>query len=154
MPERFTFGVDELAEQYQNQQAVVESEQLTLSKIHERLVKMTLEGGSVPPRATKTMVLRGVRFEARVSRPVEVSVDTKVALKIKDACGNARLFARLFRRVESFVLADGAHELIGGTLPDSAPRGLRAMFARAFRVRELKPSLDVRDLKADKSEAA
>jgi hypothetical protein len=139
--------VDALAREFLSQKLVVEREQEVLDRIRGRLTALVLAEGQAPPRASKTIALVGEAYEARVSRPVEVTVDRAAALRIRDACRRAgcqRLFGKLFRRVEMFVLAGRSEALLDKRLPARAPRGLRAMFARAVRVRELPPQIEVR----------
>src|SRR5260221_5310855 len=104
-------GVDVLAKDYLAQEAIADAANKQLSQLRQELIREVLKHGSVPARAVKTLALAGEEYELRVTRPVEVSVDTKMALRIKAAClraGLGRLFPKLFRRVETFVLAGGS----------------------------------------------
>jgi len=138
-------NVDVLAEKYFQLAAKAEQANEELGRFRLQLIELVKRDGAVPPRATK-----------RVSQPLEVSVDTGVAERIGTKLrlhGCGELFQKLFRTVETYVLADGAEKLIGRKLlPKRAPRNLRALFARAVRVRELTPQLEVR--KREKKEAA
>ncbi len=149
-------NVDVLAEKYFQLAAKAEQANEELGRFRLQLIELVKRDGAVPPRATKTKALAGNEYELRVSQPLEVSVDTGVAERIGTKLrlhGCGELFQKLFRTVETYVLADGAEKLIGRKLlPKRAPRNLRALFARAVRVRELTPQLEVR--KREKKEAA
>lgn len=145
--------LDSLAERYLELQRKADEAAKELATLRKSLVALVLEDGSTPPRATKTKALLGESYELRVSQPLEITVDSRIAKAIKIACiraGSGRLFSRLFRKVESFILADGAQKLINSPkLPARAPRNLRALFARAIQVRELSPTLEVRKREGD-----
>ena len=148
--------IDELAEEFLTAKAALEFRQERLDQLRDRIVARVLTEGQAPARAAKTLALRGENYEIRVSRPVEISVDGKAAARLKLAClraGAGRIFGRLFRKVETFVPVDGADRVLG-KLPERAPRNLRSLFARALRVRELAPQLEIRELKAAKKEQA
>jgi len=148
--------IDFLAKEYEHAKLVAYLDQQNLDELRERIVKLVLKEGQAPARAAKTLALRGEEYELRVSRPVEISVDGKAALRLKLACARAgagRIFGRLFRKVETFVPVDGADRLME-KVPARAPRNLRSLFARALRVRELAPQLEIRELKAGKKEEA
>jgi len=150
-------ALDALALEYMLARNLLAGQQDRVDQLRDRLLELVERHGHVPARSTKTRALIGEQFEIRVSRPVEVTVDTQTAEHIKWACAAAdvgRLFRRLFRRVETYVLVNGAEKLINGDrLPPRAPRNLRSLFARALRVRELAPQLEVRK-RDTKSEAA
>jgi len=148
---------DEMARRYRELQRRAMDAEAELASLRRAIIARVLYEGSTPPRAVKTKALLGEEFELRVSQPVEVSVDTRMALRIRAACaksGAAKLFARLFRKTESYILAAGAQKLINGTLPAKAPRGLRGLFARAIHVRNLPASLEVRERKNEREAAA
>ena len=150
MANRKASAIDRLAKQYEELAQKAEAAEGDLGALRRRLIKEVLAWGYVPARATKTKALAGEEYELRVSLPLEVTVDTRTARRIEAACKavstNWRsVFNRLFRRVETYVLADGAQKLIDSQrLPVRAPRNLRSFFARAVRVRELAPQLEVR----------
>jgi hypothetical protein len=147
--------VDSLAREYNDKLFASTFADEELAAIRKLIIARVKEEGSYPPRATKTRVLAGEEFELRVTEPTEVSVDSKVALRIREACarsGARNLFGKLFRRVETFVLAGDAQKTLNAALPASAPRGLRALFARAISVKDLSPSVEVKRRK--KNEAA
>jgi hypothetical protein len=145
--------LDELAESYLNQKVVLESEQATLDRLRDQLIAAVERDGHTPARAVKSKALLGDEYELRVAYPAEVTVDTRVAIFIRGACRwtcTPKLFKRLFKSVETFTLADGAQNLINSKkLPKHAPRNLRSLFARAIRVRELAPQLEVRERGVD-----
>jgi len=149
--------IDGLAEEYM--QLVVQAELANdkVSKLRQLLIERVLIDGAHPPRATKTKALAGEIYELRVSQPTEVSVDTGIALRIWRACeraGMPDLFGRLFRKVETFVLAGGAEKILREKLPEGAPRNLRTLYARAVTVKDLSPSLEVRRREKKDAEAA
>lgn len=151
-----TNTVDVLAKEYLAQEAIAEAANKELSNLRHLLIDEVLIRGSVPARALKTKALAGEEYELRVTEPIEVTVDTQTALRIKRVClgsGTGRLFAKLFRRVETFVLVGGAQKLLNGKLPDRAPRNLRSLFARAVRIKDLSPQLEVRRLERKKEAA-
>jgi hypothetical protein len=147
-------SLDATAERYLELQRKADEANRDLATLRKSLIEEVLEEGSTPARATKTKALLGERYELRVSQPLEISVDTRVALRIRSACAaSPRLFTRLFRKVESFVLADGTQKLINAAkLPARAPRTLRSLFARAIQVRELPPALEIRARKERRGE--
>jgi hypothetical protein len=146
--------VDELAVEFHEKQLLAQKVTEDLLNLRARLVALVQRHGQVPARATKTLALAGDKYELRVSTPLEITVDTRAALRIKSAClrgGAGRLWMRLFRTVKTFVLADGADKLLNETkLPEGAPRNLRSLFARAVRVRELAPQVEIREIGKEK----
>lgn len=139
--------IDQVAALYLEAQAAVEAANREASARRARLIELTREYGSTAPRAWKTRRLCGSDYEIRVSEAQEITVDMRAAMRVKHACirsGTGRLFRRLFRKVETFILAPGAERLLDqARLPEDAPRNLRALFARAVRVRELAPHVEV-----------
>ena len=149
--------IDEFVEMFRRAKEVSDAAEEELSKIRERIVTLVLKEGQVPARAAKTLALRGEDYEIRVSRPVEITVDARRARILKLVClrsGAGRIVRKLFRKVETFVLVDGADEIINqAKLPEHAPRNLRSLFARALRVRELAPQLEIRELRGKEKAA-
>jgi hypothetical protein len=149
--------VDSLAEDYNKRVAALAVAEDEVKDLRKVIIARVKEEGSYPPRATKTRVLAGDEFELRVTEPTEISVDSKTAERIKAAClraGVGRLFPKLFRRVETYTLAGGAEKLLNGKLPERAPRNLRGLFARAVRVKDLSPQVEVKKRKQEKEAAA
>lgn len=142
--------VEGLCEAYVKQEAAVEKERKELDELRKDLIDLVLRKGCVPARAAKTLALAGVLYEARVSRPVEITVDTQVANEMRilfRKSGTMRLLNKLFRRVETFVLADGADDFLAQRkLPAGVPKNIRTLFARALRIRALSPQLEVRKI--------
>ncbi|HLZ92953.1 MAG TPA: hypothetical protein VKQ28_14665 [Candidatus Acidoferrum sp.] len=157
MPETISCAtVDGLAKEYIEKAAACDMAEQELKALRDIIIARVQEEGSYPPRATKTKVLAGEEFDLRVTEPTEISVDSKTAERIKAAClraGAGRLFPKLFRKVESFVLAGGAEKLLNGNLPERAPRNLRSLFARAVRVKDLAPQLEVKKRKQQQEAA-
>ncbi|MBZ5702127.1 MAG: hypothetical protein LAN84_09790 [Acidobacteriia bacterium] len=147
--------IDELVEIFRRSKEAADAAEEDLSKVRERIITLVLKEGQVPARAAKTLALRGEEYELRVSRPVEVTVDARRVRILKLVClraGAGRITGKLFRKVETYVLADGADEIINqAKLPEHAPRNLRSLFARALRVRELAPQLEIRELRPAQS---
>lgn len=149
--------IDALAKEYLDKAAACDIANDSLKAIRQIIIERVKKDGSYPPRATKTLALAGDDYELRLTEPTEISVDSKTAERIKAAClraGVGRLFPKLFRRVESFVLAGGAEKLLNRNLPERAPRNLRSLFARAVRVKDLPPSVEVRKRKQQAEQAA
>jgi hypothetical protein len=142
--------IDVLAGEFVTKEALLIYEQGKLDGLRRMLIELVLEHGEIPPRASKLWLFRTKVHEVRVTKGTEITIDTRVAKKLKQACllsGDGRVFRKLFRKVETFVLAGGAHQLIKlSKLPPRAPRNLRSLFARAIQVRELAPQLEVRKL--------
>ena len=141
--------VDAAAVMYLRALAAKEDAEAAVGRHRQALIELVQEHGQYPPRATKTLALSGNEYELRVTTPIEVTVDTRKALNVRFACMNSgaggRLFRRLFKKIETFVLVQGADELINQPkLPERAPRNLRSLFARAVKIRELAPQLEVR----------
>ncbi len=151
--------LDELAREYEQQRAIVATEQSILDRLRGDLIALVETHGHAPARAVKSKALLGDDLEIRVSYPAEVTVDTGTALRIRRICnaaGCGRLFGKLFHSVETFTLAGGAQKIIA-RLPSSAPRGIRSLFARAIRIDEKSPALEIRERKSSsqkKPEAA
>jgi hypothetical protein len=140
--------LDRMVEAYNEMLLFVERDEKNLARLRLALIKRVLKDGRTPSRAVKTLSLSGEKWEARVTRGLEVTVDTKLAELIKLALrakGKNRLFRKLFRTVVTYVLAGGAEKFTNRQkLPEGAPRNLRSLFARAIQVRELAPQLEVR----------
>src|SRR5713101_835406 len=75
-------AIDRLAKQYEDLQEKADRAEENLATVRRYLIEETLAEGSVPARATKTKTLAGEEYELRVSRPLEVTVDTGVAERI------------------------------------------------------------------------
>jgi len=150
-------ALDALAQLYISRKGICAAAQIDLDEIRERLLAAVEKDGHTPARAIKSKALLGDEFELRVSYPAEVTVDTAAAERLVAACARAgagRLWKKLFRRVSTFTLAGGAQKTINAKLPLSAPRNLRALFARAVSVRELAPQIEVRERNAKSKETA
>lgn len=146
--------IDAICKSYLNARANLKIAQENADGLHDVLLAAVEREGHTPARAIKSKALAGDQYEIRVSYPAEVTVDTGAALRLRNAClnrgGGSRLFRRLLKTVETFVLADGAHGLINRKkLPAGAPSGLRSLFARALRVKELSPQVEVRERGVD-----
>jgi hypothetical protein len=100
------------------------------------------EHGFIPPRAEKSKRLEGEFFRATLSFASQTTVIDTEVVKIQEAC-DGLLFARLFREVKKYTVADSAHYVLAGTLPEGAPRNLRRMFERAVIMAERSPSLKI-----------
>jgi hypothetical protein len=150
--------VDDLASNYQAQQAVNNITAENLSELRRELIELVEAFGAVPPRATKSKRLSGSRYDVTASFPQRVEVDKHAAEKLHLAClaaGRPSLFKKLFRRESVFMLAPGARDLVTrGRLPEGAPRNLRALFYRALAVEAQAPSLEVELNKEAKKAAA
>ncbi len=139
--------IDDLAWNYQAQKAVADTAQEKLNLLRRELVDLVETFGAVPPRASKSKRLSGARYDVTASFPQRVDVDKHAAEKLHLAClsaGRPSLFKKLFRRETVYMLAKGARELVTQrSLPEGAPRNLRALFYRALEVEALSPGLDV-----------
>lgn len=145
---RSELSLDRMVEAYDEMLMIVAYDQKNLARLRTLLVRRVLREGKVPARSVKTVSLTGKRYEVRVSKPLEITVDTRLAELIKIALaakGKGRLFRKLFRTIVTYVLAGGAEKFTNREkLPEGAPRNLRSLFARAIQVRELAPSLEIR----------
>jgi len=135
--------VDRLAAKYMELQDRAEELSRDAAIVRAELIELVGDYGSYPPRADKTLRLTGRLYELRLTSPIEITVDSRLALLLRRRA--PRLFRRLFTRIERFVLNQGAEKLMNARkLPADAPRNLRSLFARALHIRDLPQQLEVR----------
>lgn len=98
--------------------------------------------GSIPPRAEKSRRLETEQFRFTLSSSSRTEVKDAEVERIKEACPQT-IFSQLFIAVTKYKLAKSATMLLAATLPEEAPRNLRAMFARAVQIVEDSPRLKI-----------
>ena len=111
-------------------------------RIRLQIREQIAEFGSIPPRAEKSQRLETEQFRFTLSAASRTEIKDAEVRRIREACSRD-LFGKLFVTVEKFRLAKGATLLLSATLPEDAPRGLRAMFSRAVEIIEDAPRLRI-----------
>ena len=106
-----------------------------------------------PPRADKSKRLEGTLYQFTVTRGLTTEIKDAAVERIRQVCSGA-LFARLFKVVTKFKLADGATQVLAGRLPADTPRNLRALFSRAVETKETTPRLRVEKIEAEYTASA
>jgi hypothetical protein len=117
----------------------IRAEEETLRAELQRQVE---EFGFTPPRADKSKRLLGIAYQFTVTIGLTTEVKDAEVEKIRQACPDG-LFARLFKTVTRYKLADGATLALASKLPEGAPRNLRMMFSKAVETKETSPRLRV-----------
>jgi hypothetical protein len=118
--------------------------------LRSQLQKQIEEFGFSPTRAEKSKRLNGMEYQLTVSRGTSTEIRDSEVERIRSACSDG-LFARLFRTVTKFKLAEGATLLLSAPLPEGAPRNLRLMFSRAVDTKETSPRLRIEKLSAERA---
>ena len=121
--------------------------EIEVEDLRSKLREQVEEFGSTPPRAEKSKRLSAALFQFTVSRGSTIEVKDAEVERIRKAC-EPSLFAKLFRAVTRFKLADGASLLLASPLPEGAPKNLRLMFSRAVETKETSPRLRIEKLDA------
>lgn len=127
----------QLARLREEKKAALDAARGELAAIDEQIIPLVAKHGAYPPKATRTKVLSADDgTELRVTTSQEIRVDGSLALRLRAylreqlrADSPSRVFRKLFRRVDSYVLAEGAHECVA-QLPRSS--GLRATIVKLF----------------------
>lgn len=150
----------QLARLREEKKAALEAARAELAAIDEQIVPLVANYGAYPPKATRTKVLSADDgTELRVTTSQEIRVDGSLALRLRaylreQIAGRGRIFRKLFRRVDSYVLAEGAHDFVA-RLPRSS--GLCATITKLFNAaiseEDKSPAVEVRR-PGDKERAA
>ncbi len=111
-------------------------------QIRTRIREQITEFGSVPPRAEKSRRIESEQFRFTLSSSSRTEIKDAEVERIKEACPRP-LFAKLFIEVTKYKLAKSATLLLAASLPEEAPRNLRALFAKAVQIIEDSPRLKI-----------
>ena len=106
--------------------------------------------GSTPPKAEKSKRLTGNLYQFTLSQGSTTELKDAEVEKIRKICPEST-FAKLFRTVIKYKLADGASLLLAGTLPEGSPSKLRKMFSQAVEMKETAPRLTIKALSETRS---
>ncbi len=117
-------------------------------KLRSQLLEQVEEFGHTPPRAEKSKRLNGTFYQFTVTRGLVTEIKDSEVERIRAACPNS-LFARLFKTVTKYKLADGATLALANRLPEGAPRNLRMLFSKAVETKETAPRLRVEKIAAE-----
>jgi len=168
-PEVSNQRILQLARLRDEKKAALDAARAELQAVDDQIVPLVEAHGAYPPKATRTKVLSaGDGTELRVTIGQEIRVDGSLALRLRAYLrehGLGRIFRKFFRRVDSYVLAEGAHQYAGNLglaasdlglevygVRDSRGRAraragineIRRLFAAAIEEKNQSPAIEVR----------